>query len=310
MKHSSADRSISAAIAALGTAALLCLPCPARLSAQQADTIGPTTAFSREIRFSASLRTAPGLEAASGFNLDLYLYGSDRLHDSRHRSLFGEEIVGPLTFLHGTVGYQPNRELAIADRGLLVLAEGIKTIGGPWGLGGAASYTRNELPDGEMVTDIEVGPQTAYWTSQRTYLLTRLAYRRSERERAGTVDDFLQIRNHIAYTPAEDWSFTYTQDFAVQIGLRDSPHTNTLRIDNNFIFSLSSRLSIGVKAGVDLSLFVPSQTSLITIPIGLRAELFPVASTVVTADVLYNLPTMIGQQTGGVAISGGVGFRF
>jgi hypothetical protein len=310
MRHPGLHRS-RVALAAGALLLLALLPC-ARLSAQSADTIGPVTSFMRELRLSSSFRTAVGIAPAVGTRLEFLNYSTPRLHDHQRQNMIAEEIAGPLTFIHLTAFYQPNRDFALENEGAGFSAEAIKTIGGPFGIGGIGSYNRTPLDSIGSVIDFEIGPELAYWTSERTYLTTSVAYRRVVRVHipVDTLDDYIQIRNHLTYVPSEDWSFSYSQDVGIRVGLRDTPHTNALDIINTFLFSPSARFSWGVKAGVALSYFVRNETSLITIPIGFRAELFPTLSAVVTADVLYELPTMIRQRTGGTSVTGGVGFRF
>lgn len=285
-----------------------------RLHAQSNDTIGPVVSFRNEIMITGALRTSSVMSATRGMTLDLFHFSTSRLHDAHHRTLVGEEIAGPLTFIHLQASYQPNREFEQQAQGVGIVAEGAKALGGAFALGGIAAYNRTPLPEGGgSLIDFELGPQLAYWTSERTYLATKLEYRRVTHVDAPVsipFDDFIEIRNHVTYVPSETWTFSYSQDLAVRVGLRDTPHANGLSIDNSFLFSLSPRITWGVKAGVDLSYFVVNKTALITIPIGARMEIFPTGLVVVTAQILYDLPTMIRQQTGGVSVSGGVGFRF
>jgi hypothetical protein len=184
-------------------------------------------------------------------------------------------------------------------------------------VGASGRYNKVELNNGgEQITDYEFGPLLAFWPGNRLYITDALLYRRiggyrnPELSFNASPEDFVQIRHHLVYAVAEDFSFTYSHDIELLAGIHQNFHTNSFIMNNYFLFSPSQRFSYGPAAGFKLDYRLGSRTSVLTIPVRGRGEYFLSDLTVLFAEAGYNIPTMLGQNEGRMSLLAGLGFRF
>lgn len=272
--------------------------------------------ISDEFRVPVTFQAMGGL--GNGFNggIEYNRYYSRRLHNVRHRTLFGEAVALPTSSVHVGLLYQSNPDLSVENTGYSVRLGAVMMLG-DMGLGIWARVDRSDLPaGGEPVDDYEFGPQISFWPGDRIYINDRLLYRRIDSYRDPDIgrdystEDFVEIRHHLTYIPAEHWDFTYAHDVDIRVGIHQNYHTNNLTVHNYFLYSPTVLFSYGPLAGVSLDYTVGSRTSVLTIPIGLRAEYFFTSLSLLQANVLYDMPTMKDQRAGQVRVQGSFSYRF
>jgi hypothetical protein len=156
----------------------------------------------------------------------------------------------------------------------------------------------------------------AFWPGERLYLTDAVLYRKIGGYRNpdlafnASPEDFVQIRHHLVYAVAEDWSVTYTHDVELLAGIHQNIHTNSFIMNNYFLFSPSPRFSYGPAAGFKLEYRLGSRTSVLTIPVRARGEYFLSSLLMFYAEAGYNIPTMLGQNEGRLSLLTGLGYRF
>lgn len=282
----------------------------ARLHAQGGDL------FRNEVRAPLSLQALGDETTQYSAAIEYNRYFSGRIHDERRRTLFGEAVGNPSSSIHFALIHQPNSDINVmnssygARLGYVQLIDDI-------GVGGSLRYNRILPVDSDTrVDDYEIGPELAFWPGDRLYITDALHYRKIGRYRNARLgfnaseEDFVQIRHHLVYAVAEDWSFTYTHDINLLVGIHQNFHTNNFTMDNYFMFSPSTHFSYGGTAGFKLEYRLGSRTSVLTIPVRGRVEYYLSNLFLLYGEAGYNIPTMLGQREGRLNVAASLAYRF
>jgi hypothetical protein len=280
------------------------------LSAQGGD------AFRNEIRAPLSLEALVEQRTQYSAGIEYNRYFGSRAHDERHRTLFGEPVGTPTSWLQLAFIHQPNTDISALNTGNGGRITYVHYTGSI-GVGGSARYNKIRLVDGgEQIDDYEFGPQLAFWAGDRLYITDALLYRSIDGYRNpdlgfnASPEDFFQLRHHLVYAVAEDWSFTYTHNVELLAGIHQNFHTNSFIMNNYFMFSPSTRFSYGPAAGFKLDYRLGSRTSVLVIPVRARAEYFLSNLLVLYGEAGYNIPTMLGQSAGKLSFLASAAYRF
>jgi hypothetical protein len=272
--------------------------------------------FRNEVRTPLSVQLTADDRTETGAGIEYNRYFSARVHDARRPTLFGEAVGNPTSWLQLAALFQPSADITAANTGYGARVAYVYYTG-EFGVGGSARYNRAKIADnGERLDDYEFGPQLAFWPDDRLYITDAVLYRKIGGYRNPTLgfnaapEDFVQVRHHLVYAVAEDWSFTYTHDVELLAGIHQNIHTNSLIMNNYFMFSPTQRFSYGPAAGFKLDYRLGSRTSVLTIPIRARAEYFLSDLFAVYGEAGYNIPTMLGQKEGKANMLAGAAYRF
>jgi hypothetical protein len=272
--------------------------------------------FQNEVRATLSAQSLLEQRAELGASIEYNRYFSARVHDAHRPTLFGEAVGNPTSSLQLAFTYQPVADITVANRSYGARVAYVAYTGSI-GIGGSGRYNKITLDDGgEEIDDYELGPLLAFWPSDRLYITDGVFYRKiggyrnPSLEFNASPEDFVQIRHHLVYAVAEDWSFTYSHDVELLAGIHQNFHTNSFIMNNYFLFSPSQRLSYGPAAGFRLEYRLGSRTSVLTIPVHARVESFLSDLLLLYAEAGYTIPTMLGQNEGKMSAMAGVGYRF
>ncbi len=272
--------------------------------------------ISDEFRVPLVYQALGGLGNGLSGGVEYNKYYSRRLHNNRHRTLFGEAVALPTSSVHIGLLYQPNPDLKVGNTGYSARLGAVVLLDG-MGLGLWGRMDRSDLTGGgEPVDDYEFGPQLSFWPGERVYVNERILYRRMDRYRDPELgfsysgEDFLELRHHLTYIVGQDWDFTYAHDIDIRVGLHQNYHTNNLTLNNYFLFSPRMLFSYGPVAGVSLDYTVGNRTSVLTIPLGWRAEYFLSSLSLLNGMIVYEMPTMKDQRAGQIRLQGSFSYRF
>jgi len=300
------------------TGATLRIICSAALVALAFGTLRAQggDSFRNEIRAPLSLDALGDESAQYSASVEYNRYFSSRVRDERRTTLFGEAVGNPSSSFHLALIYQPNSDINVRNTGYGARVGYMHLIDGI-GVGGSVRYNRILPVDSDTrVDDEEIGPDLAFWPGERLYIADGLHYRRigayhnARLNFNAAEEDFVQIRHHLVYAVAEDWSFTYSHDVNLLVGIHQNLHTNNFSMDNYFMFSPSSRLNYGGAAGFKLEYRLGTRTSVLTIPVRGRVEYFLSNLFLLYGEAGYNIPTMLGQKEGRMNVAASLAYRF
>lgn len=288
------------------------------LRAQQSPAPGPTSSFpfTSEIRIPLTYHVSGEEQAPFTGGLEYFNYHGTKLHDREHPNLMSEEVIGPISSFHIAAIYQRNAELALSNSGYSGMMEGIRIIGSNIAVGAMVRYIYSTLANQQThASDLELGPQLAWWPGEYLYVNEKLDYRLVSTFADSTPDvhlkrgTYVQWRHHLTYAPSEDQSFTYAQDLNLRIGTFSDAHINSLSERNYFIFSFSPDFSLVPTIGVNLDYYSGVSTSVLTIPMGMGIEYFLDGAVMMRGGVEYDLPTMLGQPANRLSLFATIGYR-
>lgn len=277
---------------------------------------GAGESFRNEIRVPLALQALTEQRTQYNAGIEYNRYFGARVHDQRHPTLFGEAVNNPTSWLQLAVTYEPIPDITATNTGYGARLAYVYYTGS-FGVGGSARYNRVKIAaTGERPDDYEFGPQLAFWPGDRLYITDAILYRQIGGYRNPDIgfnaspEDFLQLRHHLVYSVSEDWRFTYTHDVDILAGIHQNIHTNSIIMNNYFMFSPSQRISYGPAAGFKLAYRLGSRTSVLTIPVRARAEYFLSDLFVLYGEAGYNIPTMLGQNEGKLSLLASAAYRF
>jgi hypothetical protein len=271
--------------------------------------------FRNEIRVPLSLTNALDESSEYSAGLEFNRYFSARVHDEHRVTLFSEPVGNPTSSLQLEVNREPNPDITVRNTGYGGRASFVYYTGSI-GVGASGRYNRITLDNGDRLDDYEMGPLLAFWPGERLYITDGVlyrtigAYRNTDLGFNASAEDFVQIRHHLVYAIAENWNFTYTHDVELLAGIHQNIHTNSLIMNNYFMFSPSQRISYGPAAGFKLEYRLGSRTSVLTIPVRARVEYFLSDLLALYGEAGYNIPTMLGQREGRMSVLASAAYRF
>jgi hypothetical protein len=279
---------------------------------------GPGFLFRDEVRAPFVYGSNGDVGGGAGGGIELHRYFSGRIHDETHRSLFSEAVALPSSSIDIGASYLPNPALLPRNRGYMIMLGGVTMVSKGTALGGNGRYSRSKLADTNLqINDFEFGPRVSFWPGERIYIDDQLLYRHIGGYGGGALrfrvsdEEYFTLRHHLAYVVNESRDLTYAHDVEMRIGIHQNYHVNNFTMLNYFLFSTSQSFSFGPVAGFSLDYTLGPRTSVLTIPILARAEVFfGMGHGVVMAQLGYDTPTMPGQTAGQVQLQGSLGYRF
>lgn len=292
--------------------------CPAALIALAACALHAQGGdlFRNEVRTPLSIYALGDEHTQYSAAIEYNRYFSSRVRDERRATLFGEAIGNPTSSFHVALIYQPNNDINVMNTGYGARLGYMHLIDGI-GVGASVRYNRIKPVDSDTrVDDEEIGPELAFWPGDRLYITDAVHYRRigayhnARLNFNAAEEDFVQIRHHLVYAVAEDFSFTYSHDINLLVGIHQNFHTNNFGMDNYFMFSPSPRLNYGGAAGFKLEYHLGTRTSVLTIPVRGRVEYFLSNLFLLYGEAGYNIPTMLGQREGRMSAAASMAYRF